>query len=151
VHTASASEEELARHGVRRAARAEVLSARVVSLHSGLTERTRGILGARELALLQKGTVLVNTARGPLIDEDALVARLRGGDIVAALDVYDEEPLPRDHALRKLRNAILTSHNASTTAECQRRVGRQALELLLEWAEGEAPAGLDAGRLAAMT
>jgi phosphoglycerate dehydrogenase-like enzyme/predicted dehydrogenase len=151
VHTASASEEELARHGVRRAALAEVLSARVVSLHSGLTERTRGMLGARARARLQKGTGLVNTARGPLIDEDALVARLRGGDIVAALDVYDEEPLPRDHALRKLRNAILTPHNASTTAECQRRVGRQALELLLAWAEGEAPAGLDAGRLAAMT
>jgi len=151
VHTASASEEELALHGVRRASLAEVLSARVVSLHSGLTERTRGMLGARELALLQKGTVLVNTARGPLIDESALVQRLRGGDIVAALDVYDQEPLQRDHPLRKLRNAILTSHNASTTAECQRRVGRQALEMLLAWAGGEAPSGLDARRLAAMT
>jgi phosphoglycerate dehydrogenase-like enzyme/predicted dehydrogenase len=151
VHTASASEEELARHGVRRASLAEVLSARVVSLHSGLTERTRGMIGARELALLQKGAVLVNTARGPLIDEGALLQRLAGGDIVAALDVYDEEPLARAHALRKLRNVILTPHNASTTAECQRRVGRQALELLLAWAEGEAPAGLDARRLAAMT
>lgn len=151
AYTASASEEELARHGVRRAALAEVLSAKVVSLHSGLTERTRGMLGARELSLLQKGSVLVNTARGPLIDEGALLERLRGGDIVAALDVYDEEPLPRGHALRKLRNVILTPHNASTTAECQRRVGRQALELVLAWAEGEAPAGLDARRLAAMT
>lgn len=151
VHTASASDEELARHGVRRAALAEVLSARVVSLHSGLTERTRGMLGERELALLQKGTVLVNSARGPLIDEHALVQRLRGGDIVAALDVYGQEPLPRAHPLRKLRNAILTSHNASSTPDCQRRVGRQALELLLSWAGGEAPAGLDARRLAAMS
>src|SRR5690606_22543501 len=112
--------------------------------------RTRGMLGARELSLLQKGTVLVNTARGPLIDEGALLGRLRRGDIVAALDVYDEEPLARGHALRKLRNVILTPHNASTTAECQRRVGRQALELLLAWGDGEAPAGLDARRFAAM-
>lgn len=151
VYSSSASEEELSRHGVRRAALAEVLSARVVSLHSGLTERTRGMLGAKELSLLQKGTALVNTARGPLIDEGALLQRLGRGDIVAALDVYDEEPLPRSHPLRKLRNVILTPHNASTTAECQRRVGRQALELLIAWAEGEAPAGLDVRRLAAMT
>lgn len=148
----SVSAAELARVGARRVQLGEALgSAKVVSLHKGLTERTRGMLGAAELALLQPGAVLVNTARGALVDEAALIARLGRGDIVAALDVYHEEPLRRRHALRRLPNTILTPHNASTTPQCQRRVGAQALEILLNWLSGHAVSRIDTERLVAMT
>ncbi|HEX6534328.1 MAG TPA: NAD(P)-dependent oxidoreductase [Gemmatimonadaceae bacterium] len=152
VHSSAATDAELAAHGARRAALGEVMaSAKVVSVHSGLSDRTRGMIGARELALLQRGSVLVNTARGPIVDEAALLARLARSDVVAALDVYDREPLPRDHALRRLRNVILTPHSASSTPECQRRVGRQALETLIDWAAGRPVRGISPEQLAAMT
>jgi D-3-phosphoglycerate dehydrogenase len=74
----------------------------------------------------------VNTARGPLIDEAALVAGLRSGRIAgAALDVFEDEPLPADSPLRELPNVILGSHNASNTAEAVTRVNRLAIDNLL--------------------
>jgi len=115
VWSESAQPDELVAAGARPASLAEILqSAKVVSVHRGLTDETRGFLDARALAQLQPGAVLVNTARGPLVDEAALVARLQRGDVVAALDVFDEEPLDSKHPLRSLPNAILTPHNAST-------------------------------------
>lgn len=134
----SANETELAAASVRRVSLAEAFgAARVVSLHRGLTAHTRGRIGAKELGLLAPGSVLVNTARGELVDESALVARASRGDIVCALDVFAEEPLPPRHALRKLTNVILTPHTASSTPECQRRVGRRALEILRDWLDGK--------------
>ena len=148
----AAREAELEAVGARRASLGEALAAaNVVSLHKGLTDETRGFLGERELALLRPGTVLVNVARGELIDEDALLARLAQGDIIAALDVYNEEPLPKDHPLRSVANAILTPHHASTTVQEERRMGEQALATVLAWADGLPIDALDQGRLAKMT
>jgi phosphoglycerate dehydrogenase-like enzyme len=86
-------------------------SADVVTLHLVLGERTRGLLGERELALMKPTAYLVNTSRGPIVDEPALVNALRAGSIAgAALDVFDEEPLPVDHPLCTLDNTVLTPH-----------------------------------------
>ena len=90
----------------------------VVSLHLVLGERTRGIVGARELALMKPSAILVNTSRGPLIDEHALVDALRERRIAGAgLDVYSQEPLPDDHRLRSLPNAVLMPHQGHHVEE----------------------------------
>ncbi len=75
-----------------------------------LTPKTRGMIGQRELDLIPSGTVLVNVSRGPVIDSDALVARLKQGDIFAGLDVFDPEPIPPDHEILKLSNVFLSPH-----------------------------------------
>jgi phosphoglycerate dehydrogenase-like enzyme len=82
----------------------------VISLHLVLSARTRGIIGVNEIGMMKPGALLVNTSRGPLIDEDALLRALREKHIVAGLDVYDEEPLPATHPLRSCDNAVLTPH-----------------------------------------
>ncbi|UKS28663.1 hydroxyacid dehydrogenase [Paenibacillus sp. HWE-109] len=82
----------------------------IVSLHTTLTPRTQGMVGAEQLKRLRDGALLVNTARGPIVEEKALVEELRTGRIFAALDVYDEEPLPADHALLTLQNVLCLPH-----------------------------------------
>ena len=83
----------------------------VLTLHLVLSPKTRGLLGAAELALMKPGSLLVNTSRGPLVDETALVAALTSRRIgMAALDVFDVEPLPADHPLRSLENVLGTPH-----------------------------------------
>lgn len=82
----------------------------VVSMHLVHSDKTIGTLQAADLALMKRGALLVNTARGPLIDEAALLDALQAGRISAALDVYDREPLPADHPLRTLPNVVLTPH-----------------------------------------
>jgi phosphoglycerate dehydrogenase-like enzyme len=82
----------------------------VVSIHLVLSERSRGLIGARELGLMRQGALLVNTSRGPIVDEAALLAVLSAGRIRAALDVYDQEPLPEDHPLRSAPNVTLAPH-----------------------------------------
>lgn len=90
----------------------------VVSLHMSLTAETRGIVGGRELALMKPDAVLVNTSRGGLVDEAALVDALAGERLAgAALDVFEHEPLPLDNVLRSLPNVILTPHNIGHTQE----------------------------------
>ena len=88
-----------------------------VSLHLVLSDRTRGLLGASELARLKHGAILVNTSRAQLVDEAALVEDLRAGRIVAALDVFDREPLPPNHPLRTAPNTVLTPHLGYGVAE----------------------------------
>ena len=83
----------------------------VVTIHLKLSERTRGLIGDAELALMKPTAYLVNTSRGPIVDEDALVAALEDGTIAGAgLDTFDREPLPLDHPLRRLANTVLTPH-----------------------------------------
>jgi phosphoglycerate dehydrogenase-like enzyme len=83
----------------------------VVTIHTKLSPRTRGLLGAAELALMKRGAFLINTSRGPIVESEALIAHLQAGRIAgAALDVFDHEPLPASHALRSLENVILTPH-----------------------------------------
>jgi phosphoglycerate dehydrogenase-like enzyme len=110
----------------------------VLSIHLVLSDRTRGLLGARELALMKRTAHLVNTSRGPIVDEAALVAALRAGTIAgAALDVYDDEPLPPDHPLRDLPNTVITPHLGYVTEEGYRIFYGQALEDVKAWLAGQ--------------
>ncbi len=97
----------------------ELLSAAdIVTIHVVLGPRTRGLIGAKELALMKPTAYLVNTARGPIVDEAALIAALREKRIAGAgLDVYDTEPLPLDHPLRQLDNVVLSPHLGYVTQE----------------------------------
>jgi phosphoglycerate dehydrogenase-like enzyme len=101
----------------------------VVTVHLVLSDRTRGIVGKRELALMKPTAFLINTARGPVVDEQALIDALRRSVIAGAgLDVFDEEPLPVDHPLRRLENAVLTPHLGYVTVENYREAYGQAVE-----------------------
>ena len=100
-----------------------------VTIHLILSKRTRGLVTARELALMKPGAYLINTSRGPIVEEraliDALTRRKIGG---AALDVFDEEPLPDAHPLRKLDNVVLTPHLGYVTVENYRKAYGEAVE-----------------------
>ena len=101
----------------------------ILSIHLVLSERTRGLIGARELGLMKPTAYLVNTSRGPIVDEAALIDALRRGAIAgAALDVFDVEPLPADHPLRSLPNTVVTPHLGYVTAETYRVFFGDAVE-----------------------
>ncbi len=105
-----------------------------VSLHLPVTPETEGILDARRLALLPDHAMLVNTARGELVDEDALADALRSGRLAgAALDVFCDEPLPSAHRWRDIENVVLTPHVGFRTPEASGRSVRMALENLLAY------------------
>jgi len=108
----------------------------VLSLHLRLVEATRGILGARELALVKPSAYLVNTARGPLVDEDALVDELVSGRISAGLDVFVHEPAVPE-ALFGLPNVVLTPHIGSGTVETRAAMTRVVVDNLLAAERGE--------------
>ena len=107
-----------------------------VSLHVVLSDRTRHLIGAEELAAMKPGAILVNTSRGPLIDEIALVAALRADRLVAAMDVYDREPLPADHPYRSLSNTVLTPHLGYCTAEIYTQYYRESIENVMAFLDG---------------
>lgn len=152
VFSESADPAALAAAGVRSASLSEVLgSTKVISLHRGLSDATRNFLDSSRLAQIRPGSVLVNTARGGLIDEGALRERLERGDIVAALDVFAEEPLGKKDPLRALANTILTPHNASTTVREDPRMGEQAVRIVLDWLGGRDVDAIDADRLSRMS
>jgi phosphoglycerate dehydrogenase-like enzyme len=100
-----------------------------VSIHLKLSDRTRGLLGARELGLMKPTAYLINTSRGPIVDEDALLAHLRDGRIAGAgIDVYGVEPLPADHPMRRLENVILLPHVGYVVEQNYRVVYGDTLE-----------------------
>jgi phosphoglycerate dehydrogenase-like enzyme len=109
----------------------------VVALHAPSTSETRHMIGRRELSLMPDGAILINTARASLIDSDALLEELRTGRISAALDVFDEEPLPVDSPLRQLENVLLTPHVASHTSEAYHRQGDATVEEIRRFAQGQ--------------
>ena len=110
----------------------------VVSIHLVLSDRTRNLIGSRELALMKPTAYLINTSRGPIVDEAALVAAVRQGTIAGAcLDVYDEEPLPLDHPLRNLPNTVITPHLGYVTAETYRIFFGQAVEDIKAFLDGK--------------
>ncbi|WP_344856490.1 D-2-hydroxyacid dehydrogenase family protein [Amycolatopsis ultiminotia] len=122
--------ERAAEHGATLVSREELFAeADVLSIHLVLSERTRGLVGAADLAGMKPTALLVNTSRGPIVAEDALVEALREKKIAAAaLDVYDTEPLPSDHPLRTLDNAILTPHIGYVSRESYEIFYRDAVE-----------------------
>ncbi len=107
-----------------------------VSLHLVLSPRSRGIIGRSDLARMKPGAILINTSRGPLVDEAALVEAVSGGRITAALDVFDQEPLPADHPLRHAPNTVLTPHIGYGVAETWAEFYPQSVENALAFLAG---------------
>jgi phosphoglycerate dehydrogenase-like enzyme len=131
--------ERASEHGVTAVTKDELFSrSDIVSVHVVLSERSRGLVGAAELAAMKPTALLVNTSRGPIVDEDALLAALRerriGG---AALDVFDQEPLAERHPLRSLDNALLTPHVGYVTRDTYEVFYRDAVEDIAAWAAGK--------------
>lgn len=109
-----------------------------ITLHTALTSETRTLIGPEAMARMKPGVRLVNCARGALVDEAALAAALRSGQVAgAALDVFAEEPLPPDSPLRDSPNVVLTPHIAASTVEAQRDVGTQIVDQVLAALRGE--------------
>jgi phosphoglycerate dehydrogenase-like enzyme len=109
----------------------------VVSIHASLTPESRGLVEARRLALMKPTAYLINTARGPIVDERALVAALEQRRIAGAgLDVFDREPLPADHPLTTLPNVVLTPHLGWPTDDGYRRFADAAAEVLFAYLDG---------------
>ena len=108
----------------------------VVSLHLVLSPRTRDILGAADIARMKRGAILVNTSRAPLVNEAALIAAAREGRIVAALDVYEREPLPAGHPLLTCPNTVLTPHLGYSVLEVYRVFYAQCVENALAYLAG---------------
>jgi glyoxylate reductase len=125
--------------GVRSVSFGELLrSSDFVSVHVALTEETRGLLAEEALAQLKPGAILINTARGGIVDEPALAKRLVAGTIAAAgLDVFSEEPLPADSPLYRLENAILLPHIGSASFRTRARMADLAVENVLAGLSGE--------------
>ena len=102
-----------------------------VSLHLALDPSTRGFLDAARLARMKRGALIINTARGAIVDDDALVAALKSGQIAhAAIDVFATEPLPEDHPFTRLENVTLTSHAAWKSRAASRRMLIKAIEIV---------------------
>ena len=110
----------------------------IVTVHLQLSPRTRGLIGAAEFALMKPSAFFINSSRGPIVDEAALIAALRAGRIAGAgIDVYDVEPVPLDHPLRGLQNAVITPHLGYVTAENYRRFYGQMVEDIRAWLDGK--------------
>ncbi|MCG0067880.1 2-hydroxyacid dehydrogenase [Streptomyces tricolor] len=127
-------------HGLRLSSLDDLLRrSAVVTLHARLTAETRGLIGARELALLPPGAVVVNAARGPLLDEDALCDALEAGRLsAAALDTYAREPLPPDSRLRALADrVVLTPHLGGAGRAVAEKAARIAAAEVGRWVRGE--------------
>ena len=133
------TEERAAECGATRVGKDVLFSeADIITIHLLLSDRTRGVVGRRELGLMKPTAYLVNTSRGPIVDEAALVETLEGRAIAGAgIDVYDVEPLPRDHPLRGLDNTVLTGHTAYVMRETYTLAYGEAVEDIQAWLKGE--------------
>jgi phosphoglycerate dehydrogenase-like enzyme len=131
--------EHAAKAGATLVAKDELFArADVVSIHLVLGPRSRGLVGAAELRRMKPSAFLVNTSRAPIVDEAALLTALREHRIAGAgLDVFDPEPLPKDHPLLKLDNTVITSHLGYVTAENYRLAYGQALEAIRAFLDGK--------------
>jgi phosphoglycerate dehydrogenase-like enzyme len=130
--------EKAAAQGVERVEKDELFRrSDVLSVHLVLSPRSRGLVGAREIGLMKKSAVLVNTSRGPIVDTDAMIAALQEGRLgYAGIDVYDKEPLPIDHKLRTCPNVIMTPHIGYVTDENYRSSYPQIVENIVGYLDG---------------
>jgi phosphoglycerate dehydrogenase-like enzyme/predicted dehydrogenase len=151
VWSEHARDTELAPAGVARAPLAQVLAADIVSLHRGLTPATRHALGKAELERLRPGALLINLARGALIEPDAFLARLRRGDIFACLDTYEEEPLAPSHPLRTLPNVFLTSHLGGGSADMHAAAAAEVSAKVAAYLRGDPVESLSLRRFKTMS
>jgi D-3-phosphoglycerate dehydrogenase len=110
----------------------------IVSLHCPLTEKTRGMIGAAQFARMKPGAILINTARGPVVDEPALIDALKTGRLAGAgLDTFAIEPPDPENPLFKLPNIIVTPHIAAVTTDAMMRMGTIAADNIICWLRGE--------------
>ena len=132
------TEEAATAAGARRVEKATLFEeSDVVSIHLVLSERSRGLVAGPELALMKPHAYLINTSRGPIVDEAGLITALRAGRIAGAgLDVYDIEPLPRDHPLRSLPNVTLSPHLGYVTGEMLSAFYSDTVEAVVAWLNG---------------
>jgi phosphoglycerate dehydrogenase-like enzyme len=132
------TDQQAAEHGATRVDRDDLFrEADIITIHLVLSERTRGLVGAHELSLMKPTAMLVNTSRGPIVDEAALIEALRSGGIAGAgLDVFDTEPLPADHPLRSLANTVLTGHTGYVMLEGYALSYSDAVEDIKAWLAG---------------
>jgi len=111
-----------------------------ISIHIPLTEKTRGLIGEKELKTMKKSAILINTSRGPVVEEKALIKALKEGWIAGAgLDVYEKEPISPDNPLLTLDNAVLTPHIGGATKECEERIVNAAVENTIRVLKAEKP------------
>lgn len=110
----------------------------IVTIHVPLRPETRGLIGEREFSLMKPGTILINTARGPIVSEAALIRALESKRLGGVgLDVFDEEPLPLDHPLRRYENAVLLSHRGYAVTEILRERYEAAMDNIIKYFDGE--------------
>jgi phosphoglycerate dehydrogenase-like enzyme len=113
-------------------------NADIVTIHNVLSDRSRGLVGAKELGLMKKTAYLVNTSRGPIVDEKALIAALRNKTIAGAgLDVFDVEPLALDHPFRKMDNVVITPHLGYVSEQNYRKYFPDVVEDIRAWLDGK--------------
>ncbi len=117
----------------------EVLLSRsdAVSIHLVLSPRSRGLIGATDIARMKLNAILINTSRGPIVDEGALLEAVQSRRIIAALDVYDHEPLPATHPLRHAPNTVLTPHLGYGVQETWAQFYPQSVENALAFLDGK--------------
>jgi len=108
-----------------------------VSIHLMLSARSRGLIGDKDIALMKPGAILINTSRGPIVDEAALLEAVQSRRIIAALDVYDREPLPANHLLRAAPNTILTPHLGYGVRETWVDFYKQSVENAVAFLDGK--------------
>jgi phosphoglycerate dehydrogenase-like enzyme len=110
----------------------------IVTIHLVLSDRSRGLVGAKELGLMKKTSYLINTSRGPIVDEKSLIAALQAKSIAGAgLDVFDVEPLPLDHPFRKLDNVVITPHLGYVSEQNYRKYFPDIVEDIRAWLDGK--------------
>jgi D-3-phosphoglycerate dehydrogenase len=110
----------------------------IITIHVVLSDRSRGLVGAKELGLMKKTAYLINTSRGPIVDEKALISALNAKAIAGAgLDVYDVEPLPLDHPFRKMDNIVITPHLGYVTEQNYRKMYVDIVEDIRAWLDGK--------------
>lgn len=131
-------EEYLSAHGAEQAEIDEIFaSCKIVSLHSALNEKTRGMIRGRHLDLMADGSIFINTARGAIVAESEMAEVLSRRDIRAFLDVFTEEPLPVESPLRSLPNVYLAPHHAGPTEDRRPFIGRAVAEDVVRFVHGE--------------
>jgi phosphoglycerate dehydrogenase-like enzyme len=130
--------ERAAEMGVERVSKEELFKrSDAASIHLVLSDRSRGLVGKAELALMKPGAILINTSRGPIIDEAALLEALNARRIVAGLDVFDREPLPKNHPLRTAPNTVMTPHLGYGIQETWEQFYPQSIENALAFLDGK--------------
>jgi phosphoglycerate dehydrogenase-like enzyme len=139
-YSRSLTDEQAAAMDIIRVSGLDEMSQRadIMSIHMPLNAETRGLIGAQELARMKPGVILLNTSRGPIIDEAALIAALQNGHVAAAgLDVFDIEPLPADHPFRRMSNVHATPHLGYVTENSYRTFFKGAIEAITAFLAGK--------------